>query len=121
MVGVAVAAMFTVIGASMKASAARGVDRTLTADLVVDQGGYGGSSGLAGLSPQLAASLGRLPAAGTVTAVSRGSVLLDGTSQTISAVDALFLVLGVLTGIAAGIRPARRAARLNVLTAIAAT
>jgi putative ABC transport system permease protein len=34
---------------------------------------------------------------------------------------ALFLVLGVLTGIAAGIRPARRAARMNTLTAIAAT
>jgi ABC-type antimicrobial peptide transport system permease subunit len=32
----------------------------------------------------------------------------------------LFLVLGVLTGIAAGIRPARRAARMNALTAIAA-
>ena len=34
---------------------------------------------------------------------------------------ALCLVLGVLTGVAAGIRPARRAARLNPLTAIAAT
>jgi len=32
---------------------------------------------------------------------------------------ALFLVLGVLTGVAAGIRPSRRAARLNPLTAIA--
>lgn len=32
---------------------------------------------------------------------------------------ALFMVLGVLTGIAAGIRPARRAARMNALTAIA--
>jgi putative ABC transport system permease protein len=102
MVGVAVAALFTVIGASMKASAAQGVDRTLTADLVVDQGGYGGSAGLAGLSPQLAASLGRLSAAGTVTAVSRGSVLLDGTSQTIAAADpgriGAVLNLGVTAG-----------------------
>jgi putative ABC transport system permease protein len=31
----------------------------------------------------------------------------------------LFLVLGALTGVLAGIRPARRAARLNVLAAIA--
>ena len=31
----------------------------------------------------------------------------------------LFLVLGALTGILAGIRPARRAARLNMITAIA--
>ncbi|HEX5304426.1 MAG TPA: ABC transporter permease [Streptosporangiaceae bacterium] len=102
MVGVSVAALFTVIGASMKASAAQGVDRTLTADLVVDQGGYGGRAGLAGLSPQLAASLGRLPAAGTVTAVNRGSVLLDGTSQTIAAADprriGAVLNLGVTAG-----------------------
>jgi putative ABC transport system permease protein len=31
----------------------------------------------------------------------------------------LFLVLGAVTGILAGIRPARRAARLNMITAIA--
>src|SRR6266702_5689852 len=102
MVGVAVAAMFTVIGASLKASAAQGVDRTLTADLVVDQGGYGGSAGLAGLSPQLAAGLGRLPSAGTVTAVSRGSVLLDGQARTIAAADpgriGAVLDLGVTAG-----------------------
>ena len=59
MVGVAVATLFTVIGASLKASAASGVQRTLAADLVVYQPGYGGSAGLAGFSPQLAADLGR--------------------------------------------------------------
>jgi putative ABC transport system permease protein len=32
----------------------------------------------------------------------------------------LFLVLGAVTGILAGVRPARRAARLNMITAIAA-
>jgi putative ABC transport system permease protein len=31
----------------------------------------------------------------------------------------LFLVLGAVTGILAGIRPARRAARLNMISAIA--
>jgi putative ABC transport system permease protein len=64
MVGVSVAALFTVIGASMKASAAQGVDRTLTADLVVDQAGYGGRAGLAGLSPQLAAAWADCPRPG---------------------------------------------------------
>jgi putative ABC transport system permease protein len=102
MVGVAVVTMFTVLGASLKASAAQGVDRTLTADLVVDQGGYGGQAGLAGLSPQLADRLGRLPAAGTVTALSRGSVLLGGQSQTIAAADpgriGTVLNLGVSAG-----------------------
>jgi putative ABC transport system permease protein len=32
----------------------------------------------------------------------------------------LFLVLGAVTGILAGIRPARRAARLNMISAITA-
>jgi hypothetical protein len=39
---VAVAALFTVVGASMKATGSEGVNHTLTADLVGDRGGYGG-------------------------------------------------------------------------------
>ena len=65
--------LFTVIGASLKASAAQGVDRTLTADLVVDQPGYGGSAGLAGFSPRLAADLGALPSVGVAAGVSRAA------------------------------------------------
>ena len=61
MVGVAVATLFTVIGASLKASATQGVGRALTADLVVYQPGYGGSAGKAGFSPQLAAGLAGCP------------------------------------------------------------
>src|SRR5439155_336416 len=86
MVGVAVATLFTVIGASLKASATQGVDRTLAADLVVYQPGYGGSAGLAGFSPTLAAGLGRLPSVDVAAGVSRGSVLLDGQAQTVAAV-----------------------------------
>ena len=203
MVGVAVVTMFTVIGASLKASAAQGVQRTLTADLVVYQPGYGGSAGLAGFSPELAAGLARMPSVGVAAGMSRGSVLLGGQAQTIAAAGwaphtgrpldsmvliklkpgaglgaartavtaataaagqprvqdqaqyraaggvilgtflgwavvrssssaalgvfaapplqlVLFLVLGAVTGILAGIRPARRAARLNMISAIAA-
>src|SRR4029077_10269564 len=69
MVGVAVATLFTVIGASLKASAAQGVERTLSADLVVYQPGYGGSAGLAGFSPTLADGLGRLPSVGVAAGV----------------------------------------------------
>src|SRR5215467_4050855 len=50
--GPAAAALFTVAGASMKATAASGAGHTRTAGLVVDQGGYGGASG-GGLGPQL--------------------------------------------------------------------
>jgi putative ABC transport system permease protein len=102
LIGVAVATMFTVLGASLKASAAQGVDRTLTADLVVDQGGYGGQAGLAGLSPQLADRLSRLPGAGTVTALSRGSVLLGGQSQAITAADPGHLGAVLNLGVSAG-------------------
>jgi putative ABC transport system permease protein len=102
MVGVAVATLFTVIGASLKASAAQGVDRTLTADLVIYQPGYGGSAGLAGFSPQLAADLGALPSVGVAAGVSRGSVLLDGQAQTVAAADpgriGAVLNLGVTAG-----------------------
>jgi len=102
MVGVAVATLFTVIGASLKASAAQGVKRTLTADLVVYQPGYGGSAGLAGFSPQLAAALGRLPSVGVAAAVSRGSVLLDGQSRTIAAADPGRIGTLVNLGVTAG-------------------
>jgi putative ABC transport system permease protein len=120
MVGVAVAAMFTVLGASLKASAAQGVDRTLTADLVVDQGGYGGRAGLAGLSPQLADRLSRLPAAGTVTALSRGSVLLDGQSQTIAAADPGHIGTVLNLGVSAGSLGAVDAGSFAVSSTVAA-
>jgi putative ABC transport system permease protein len=49
----------------------------------------------------------------------------SGTSLALFAVPplqlVLFLVLGAVTGILAGIRPARRAARQNMITAIAAS
>jgi putative ABC transport system permease protein len=102
MVGVAVVTMFTVIGASLKASAAQGVQRTLTADLVVYQPGYGGSAGLAGFSPELAAGLGRLPSVGVAAGLSRGSVLLNGTAQTISAADPARIGPVLNLGVSAG-------------------
>ena len=102
MVGVAVAAMFTVIGASLKASAAHGVDTALTADLVVDRAGYGGNAGLAGFSPQLASGLGRLPSVGVSAGVSRGNVLLDGQARTIAAADPGRIGAVVNLGLTAG-------------------
>jgi len=87
LVGVAVAALFTVVGASMKATAASGVDHTLTADLVVDRGGYGGASGSGGLNPQLAADLGRLPGVRLATGLASGNAVLGGQASTITAAD----------------------------------
>lgn len=102
MVGVAVVTLFTVIGASLKASAGRGVDRTLTADLVVDTPGYGGASGDAGLSPQVATNLARLPGVQVASPVVVGTVLLDGHSWQISVIDPAtirtVLDLGIVRG-----------------------
>jgi putative ABC transport system permease protein len=86
LVGVAVAALFTVVGASMKATAASGVDHTLTADLVVDRGGYGGASG-GGLNPRLAADLGRLSGVRLATGLVSGNAVLGGRASTITAAD----------------------------------
>jgi putative ABC transport system permease protein len=85
LIGVTVAALFTVVGASMKATAASGVDHTLTADLVIDRGGYGGGGG--GLSPQLAASLGRLPGVRLAAGLASGNGVLAGQSREITAAD----------------------------------
>jgi putative ABC transport system permease protein len=99
MVGVAVAAMFTVAGASLKASATRGVETTLTADLAVNQPSYGGSAGLAGFGPELAAGLSRLPGG---RGGGRGSVPLDGQARTIAAADPGHIGAVVNLGVAAG-------------------
>ena len=84
MVGVTVVALFTVVGASIKASAAHGVNRTLRADLVVDIGGYGGASGNSGLSPQLGTALARLPEVRTTAPIAKGTVLLAGHAHNVS-------------------------------------
>jgi putative ABC transport system permease protein len=110
LVGVAVAALFTVVGASMKATAASGVDAALRADLVVDRGGYGGASGGGGLDPRLAADLGRLPGVRLATGLGSGSVVLGGRAAAIAAAEPAsigrVLDLGITRGSLADIGPA---------------
>jgi putative ABC transport system permease protein len=88
LVGVAVAALFTVVGASMKATAGDGVDHTLKADLIVDRGGYGGASGGAALNPALVGELTRLPGVQRAVGLGSGNAVLAGATHTVSAVDA---------------------------------
>jgi putative ABC transport system permease protein len=87
LIGVAVVAVFTVIGASLKSSAGQSVSQSLRADLVVDNGSYGGSPGGGGFSPDLAASIARLPQVRLATGLGTGSTLLDGTSQQVTIAD----------------------------------
>src|SRR5215469_813984 len=102
MVGVAVVALFTVIGSSLKASAAQGIDQSLRADLIINGGGYGGAPSGGGLSPQLAADIARLPGVPVATGLSSGNVLLDGISQQVTAADPAALGQVVDLGITAG-------------------
>jgi len=102
MVGAAVVALFTVIGASLKASAAQGIDQSLRADLIVNSGGYGGAPSGGGLSPQLAANIARLPSVRLATGLSSGNVILDGISQQVTAADPAALGQVVNLGITTG-------------------
>src|SRR6516225_3367414 len=102
MVGVAVVALFTVIGASLKASAAQGIDQSLRADLIVNSGGYGGAPSGGGLSPQLAASIARLPGVRLATGLSSANVILDEISQQVTAANPAALGQVVNLGITAG-------------------
>jgi putative ABC transport system permease protein len=102
MVGVSVVTLFTVIGASLKASAAQGVDRSLAADLVVESAGYGGAYGGGRFSPKLAADVARLPGVRTAVGLEAGSALLDGVSHPVVVVDPAAITdvvnLGATTG-----------------------
>ena len=60
LVGVAVVSLFTVLGASIKASVNESVDKSFAGDLVVSTGGGGGGGGR-GFSPELATKLNQVP------------------------------------------------------------
>lgn len=110
MIGVAVVGLFTVIGASLKASAAQGINQSLRADLIVNSGGYGGAPSGGGLSPQLAASIARLPGVRLATGLSSGNVILDGISQQVTAANPSALGQVANLGITAGtVNPASTA------------
>ncbi len=88
LIGVAVVAMFTVVAASLKASASQGVRKTLTADLVVDTSGFGGmSSGTGRLDPAIATQVAQVPGVAMATGVGTGDALIDGDAKTVSVAD----------------------------------
>lgn len=108
MLGVTVVTSFTVIGSSLKASAARGVDRTLLADVVVDQGGYGGVSGAGGLAPELAATVSQVPGVSAADGIGSGSVDIAGATKQVGVVNpqniGRMLDLGVSSGALSDLR-----------------
>ena len=87
MIGVSVVALFTVFGDSLKASASKGIDDTLTADVVVDTPGYGGQSGASGFAPQLAQQIATIPGVRSATGVRGGNSLINGATHAITVAD----------------------------------
>jgi putative ABC transport system permease protein len=110
MVGVSVVVLFTVVASSLKASVSKNVAKSLTADVVIDAGGYVGRSGAGGLSPALRTEVGKLPAVELATALQHGPALVNGSTQTVTAVDpenvSRVLDLDVTAGRIASVGPA---------------
>lgn len=120
MLGVTVVASFTVIGSSLKASAGRGVDRTLLADVVLDQGGYGGISGAGGLAPELVNTVSRVPGVAAADGVGSGSADIAGDTKQVGVVDpgdiGRMLDLGVSRGAIHALRAGTLAVSSDVAT-----
>ena len=83
MVGVGVVTLFTIFAASLKSSIDNSVSQSFTGDLVVSTGRFGGG----GISPQLAADVGRLPQVQTATGLGTGRALVGTGTEKVTIAD----------------------------------
>ena len=83
MVGVGVVTLFTIFAASLKSSIDNSVSQSFTGDLVVSTGRFGGG----GISPQLAADVGRLPQVQTATGLGTGRALVGTGTENVTIAD----------------------------------
>ncbi|MFF2660900.1 ABC transporter permease [Kitasatospora sp. NPDC058032] len=83
MVGVTVVSLFTVFGASIKATMDDTVSKTFAGDLAVSTGGFRGG----GLSPKLADAVGALPEVSQSVGLGRGVARVDGHGRTLDVTD----------------------------------
>ncbi|MFI9248781.1 ABC transporter permease [Streptomyces sp. NPDC053069] len=100
MIGVAVVSLFTVFGASLKATMDQTVSRSFAGDLAVSSPSFG--AGGSGLSPRLAPALQRLPQVGTAVGLGRGVAEVNGRGRALTVTDPAALArtfdLGTVTG-----------------------
>lgn len=92
MIGVAVVSLFTVFGASLKATMDRTVDRSFAGDLAVSAPAFGG--GGSGLSPRLAPALAKLPEVDTAVGLGKGVAEVDGQGRALTVTDPAALAKG---------------------------
>lgn len=89
MIGVAVVSLFTVFGASFKATMDRTVDRTFAGDVAVSTPSFG--AGGSGLSPKLAPAVARQPAVLDAVGLGRGVAEVDGRGRALTVTDPVAL------------------------------
>ncbi|MGW1913807.1 ABC transporter permease [Streptomyces sp. NPDC002076] len=100
MIGVAVVSLFTVFGASLKATMDQTVSRSFAGDVAVSSPSFG--AGGSGLSPRLAPALQRLPQVDTAVGLGRGVAEVNGKGRALTVTDPAALArtfdLGTVTG-----------------------
>ncbi|MFC9079143.1 ABC transporter permease [Streptomyces sp. NPDC057062] len=85
MIGVAVVSLFTVFGASLKATMDRTVSRSFAGDVAVSNPSFG--AGGSGLSPKLAPAIARQPAVADAVGLGRGVAKVDGGGRALTVTD----------------------------------
>ncbi|MEU6985280.1 ABC transporter permease [Streptomyces sp. NPDC046324] len=105
MIGVAVVSLFTVFGASLKATMDQTVSRSFAGDVAVSTPAFG--AGGSGLSPRLAPALAELPEVETAVGLGKGVAEVDGEGRALTVTDptalARSLDLGDVQGSLAGL------------------
>jgi putative ABC transport system permease protein len=89
MIGVAVVSLFTVFGASLKATMDQTVSRSFAGDVAVSTPSFG--AGGSGLSPRLAGALQSLPEVDTAVGLGRGVAEVNGQGRALTVTDPLAL------------------------------
>ncbi|WP_406099243.1 ABC transporter permease [Streptomyces sp. NBC_01013] len=100
MIGVAVVSLFTVFGASLKATMNQTVDRSFAGDVAISAPAFG--AGGSGLSPRLAPAVDRLPDVATAVGLGKGVAEVNGSGRALTVTDpaalAVVLDLGKVDG-----------------------
>ncbi|MBC7272794.1 MAG: ABC transporter permease, partial [Streptomyces sp.] len=85
MIGVAVVSLFTVFGASLKATMDQTVSRSFAGDVAVSTPSFG--AGGSGLSPRLAGAIAELPEVDTAVGLGRGVAEVNGAGRALTVTD----------------------------------
>ncbi|MET7361268.1 FtsX-like permease family protein [Streptomyces sp. NPDC005562] len=105
MIGVAVVSLFTVFGASLKATMDQTVNRSFAGDVAVSTPGFG--AGGSGLSPKLAPALAERPEVATAVGLGEGTAEVNGEGRALTVTDpgafATSFELGKVDGSLAGL------------------